>query len=60
MPCWELFREQNIEYQQSVLPEGVPVLAIEAASFVGWREYSHASITMHSFGSSGPVKVSVI
>jgi len=56
MPCWELFREQSIEYQQSVFLEGVPVMAIEAASVIGWKEYSHAAIAMHSFGASGPLK----
>lgn len=56
MPSWELFREQSQEYQQSVLLDGVPVLAVEAASFVGWREYSHAVIAMNRFGTSGPYK----
>jgi len=56
MPTWELFREQTQEYQQSVLLDGVPVLAVEAASFVGWREFSHAVIAMNSFGTSGPYK----
>lgn len=56
MPSWELFREQSLEYQQSVLLEGVPVLAVEAGSIVGWREYAHAAIAMTSFGASGPYK----
>jgi len=56
MPSWELFREQSEEYQQSVFLDGVPVLGVEAASFVGWREYSHAVIAMNSFGTSGPYK----
>lgn len=56
MPCWELFREQSKEYQNSVFIDGVPVLAIEAASYIGWAEYSHAVIAMRSFGHSGPAK----
>lgn len=56
MPSWELFREQSIEYQQSVFLDGVPVLAVEAASLVGWREYAHAAVAMKTFGSSGPYK----
>jgi len=56
MPSWELFREQSSEYQQSVFLEDVPVLAVEAASHVGWGEFSHASVAMHSFGHSGPAK----
>ena len=57
MPSWEIFREQSMDYQQSVFLDGVPVLAIEAAYFAGWREYSHAVVAMHSFGHSGPFKV---
>eukprot|EP01114_Cavostelium_apophysatum_P017233 TRINITY_DN506_c0_g1_i2.p1 TRINITY_DN506_c0_g1~~TRINITY_DN506_c0_g1_i2.p1 ORF type:complete len:747 (-),score=191.64 TRINITY_DN506_c0_g1_i2:76-2112(-) len=56
MPSWELFREQSIEYQQSVFLDGVPVMAIESGSFVGWAEYSHAAVAMHHFGASGPAK----
>jgi len=56
MPSWELFREQSDEYKESVLIDGVPVLAVEAGSFVGWREYSHSVIAMTSFGTSGPYK----
>jgi len=56
MPSWELFREQSHEYQVSVFPDGVPVLAVEAASVIGWREYAHAVVGMASFGESGPYK----
>jgi len=56
MPSWELFRAQPIEYQVSVFPEGVPVLAVEAATVVGWQEYAHAVVGMSTFGGSGPYK----
>lgn len=56
MPSWELFREQPADYQRSVFPKGVPVLAVEAGSAIGWREYAHAVIAMHSFGASAPFK----
>jgi len=56
MPSWELFREQSQEYQESVFPDGVPVLGVEAGSFVGWREYAHSVIAMTGFGCSGPFK----
>jgi len=56
LPSWELFGEQSLEYRQSVFLDGVPVLAVEAGSAVGWREYSHAVIAMHSYGESGPYK----
>jgi transketolase len=54
MPSWELFKAQPIEYQRSVFPEGVPVLAVEAAGSFGWREYAHAAVAMTTFGASGP------
>jgi len=56
MPSWELFRNQSIEYQQSVFLDGVPVLSVEAATTFGWREYSHAAVGLKSFGASGPYK----
>lgn len=56
MPSWELFRAQSLEYQQSVFLEGVPVLSVEASATFGWREYSHASVGLKSFGASGPYK----
>lgn len=54
MPSWELFDKQSVEYQQSIFPPGVPVLAVEAAVTTGWEKYSHAQFGMTSFGTSGP------
>lgn len=54
MPCTELFDEQSIEYRQSVLPKGVPVIAVEAASPNGWYKYANYVIGMTTFGASGP------
>jgi len=54
MPSWELFRERTIPEQKSVFPKGIPVMAIEAGSYLGWREYSHAALAMHRFGASAP------
>jgi transketolase len=56
MPSWELFRSQSHEYQKSVFLDGVPVLAVEAGSAVGWREFAHDAVAMESFGASGPYK----
>jgi len=56
MPTWELFKEQSNEYQLSVFPDGVPVLAVEAGSVTGWQEFAHAVVGMKSFGESGPAK----
>ena len=54
MPCWEAFEEQSPEYQISILGNGKPVMAVEAAAAHGWEKYSHAQICMRSFGTSAP------
>ena len=54
MPCCELFDEQTTEYQLSVLPDGVPVMSVEASSVAGWRKYAHAPFGMTTFGLSAP------
>jgi len=55
-PSFELFDSQSDDYRLSVFPDGVPVLAVEAAAAFGWKEYAHASVAMHGFGTSGPAK----
>lgn len=57
MPSWELFDEQDAAYRASVLPAGVPKLAVEAGTPRGWREYADAVIGMGRFGASAPGKV---
>ncbi|KWU46944.1 transketolase [Rhodotorula sp. JG-1b] len=55
MPCMELFDKQSIEYKRQVLPSNKAlVVAIEAWSSFGWARYAHASVSMHTFGHSGP------
>lgn len=41
MPCADIFERQAPEYRASVLPDGVPVLAVEASSVRGWERYAH-------------------
>lgn len=53
-PCLEIFERQPAEYRRSVLPEGVPVLSIEASAVRGWERYAHAWIGLTGFGMSGP------
>lgn len=55
MPCQRLFDAQPASYRQSVLPtsKGL-VIALEAWSSYGWARYAHASLSMHTFGYSGP------
>jgi transketolase len=56
MPSWELFENQELDYKLSVLPDGIPVLSLEAMSTFGWDKYAHASIGMTTFGASAPAK----
>jgi transketolase len=58
LPCLEAFEAQPVEYRRAVLPDGVPVLSIEAACTRGWERYAHASIGMTTFGMSAPYLVS--
>jgi transketolase len=54
MPSWELFDEQDEDYMDSVLPEGQPKLAMEAASTLGWERWADAVIGIDTFGASAP------
>jgi transketolase len=54
MPSWELFEEQDEDYQEQVLPAGVPTLSIEAASSFGWDRWADDFICIDRFGESAP------
>jgi transketolase len=54
MPSWELFERQDEAYQDRVLPEEVPTLAVEAASSFGWERYADDSVSIDHFGASAP------
>jgi transketolase len=54
LPCWEWFEDQDEEYRRSVLPPGVPTLAVEAAASFGWERYADATVSIDTFGASGP------
>jgi transketolase len=56
-PSWKLFEEQSAEYKASVLPAGVPKLAVEAGSTLGWWKYVGLDgdvIGLDRFGASAP------
>ena len=60
MPCVERFDAQDASYRQHVLPAGIPVVVIEAASADPWWRIAGdrgAVIGMSSFGASAPGKV---
>ena len=54
MPSWELFREQDDDYVEWVLPSDLPVLSVEAGVTLGWAEWSDAAIGIDRFGASAP------
>ena len=54
MPSWELFDDQDEEYQQSVLPIGVPSVSVEAGISMGWSKWVDASVSIDRFGASAP------
>ena len=57
LPSWEIFDEQTAEYRASVLPVGVPRLAVEAGSPLGWWKYVGLDgdvIGLDRFGASAP------
>jgi transketolase len=54
MPCWELFEDQDTDYQDEVLPPDAPVLSVEAASSFGWSRWADDSVAIDHFGASAP------
>jgi transketolase len=56
-PSWKIFEEQTGEYKASVLPAGVPKLAVEAGVTLGWWKYVGSDgdvIGLDRFGASAP------
>jgi transketolase len=59
-PWFERFEQEDAAYQASVLPTGVPIVAIEAGLTYGWRHVVGATgavIGIDRFGASAPDKV---
>ncbi|TPX36512.1 hypothetical protein SmJEL517_g01356 [Synchytrium microbalum] len=54
MPCTALFDEQTVEYKESVFPDGVPIVSVEAMTTFGWAKYAHVQIGLTTFGASAP------
>ena len=54
LPCWEWFEAQDASYRRSVLPPGVPKLAVEAGVSLGWDRYADATVSIDRFGASAP------
>ncbi len=61
MPCTSIFDRQDATYRASVLPQGVPRVAVEAGVTDGWRKYvgavddaKAAVVGIDTFGESAP------
>ncbi len=57
MPCAEVFDRQDAAYQATVLPRGIPRVAVEAGVSGFWRKYvglEGAVIGIDRFGESAP------
>jgi len=62
MPSYTLFEEQTEEYQQTVLPRGVPRLVVEAGSTFGWWKIAGDSgdvLGLDRFGASAPGEIAM-
>jgi transketolase len=60
VPCFELFEQQDADYQASILGRGTIRVAIEAAVKQGWERFigeDGAFIGMTGFGASAPAEV---
>jgi transketolase len=54
MPSWELFEQQDDDYQESVLPVDLPTVSVEAGVRQGWERYADAIVSIDRFGASAP------
>jgi transketolase len=54
MPSWELFEQQDEDYQESVLPVDLATVSVEAGVRQGWERYADATVSIDRFGASAP------
>jgi transketolase len=58
MPSTTTFDQQDVAYKTSVLPAGVPRIAVEMGVSEGWWKYGCAAVVgIDSFGESAPAPV---
>ena len=54
MPSFDRFAQQASKYRQTVFPQNIPVLSVEAGVTFGWSQYADASVGIDRFGASAP------
>ena len=58
MPSNTTFDKQSVEYKSSVLPAGLPRVAVEMGSTDGWWKYGVSAVVgLDTFGESAPAPV---
>jgi transketolase len=58
MPSTTVFDRQSVAYKNSVLPQGLPRVAVEMGSTDGWWKYGCAAVVgIDSYGESAPAPV---
>ncbi|WP_431048974.1 transketolase [Roseateles sp. L2-2] len=58
MPCTSVFDRQEAKYKKSVLPEGLPRVAIEAGVTDLWWKYGVSAVVgLDTYGESAPANV---
>ncbi len=58
MPSTTTFDRQSVDYKNSVLPAGVPRIAVEMGVTAGWWKYGCAAVVgIDTFGESAPAPV---
>ncbi len=58
MPSTTTFDKQSVDYKSSVLPAGLPRVAVEMGSTAGWWKYGVAAVVgIDTFGESAPAPV---
>jgi transketolase len=57
LPSWDRFEAQDDNYRATVLPAGVPTLAVEAGTPFGWERYADDVVGIDTFGASAPGEV---
>jgi len=57
MPSMEIFRAQPRATRNTVLPPGLPTVAVEAASPFGWHEFADDVVGLDRYGASAPAPI---
>ncbi len=57
VPCFDLFLEQEKEYQEAVIDTNTKVLAVEAARALEYYKFADEVLGMNSFGASAPANL---